>query len=302
MGPLVVGARPRGVAGRLERTAAILERRGYAVAPARLGELCLGGPIAEGSVRAALAGTRALHVHEGLVLPPGLTADAPRIAYRARSHPAQADRCLPLALDFVATLVRLCPFVLSVAIAGSLASGGFLPTDDVDLNLVVEDGHRHLAYVMLNLLATVHALRHRGKPTDTHTQRPLAPRFMTANLILERSQCFPLVRQDEDMAYELLASRPIFGAGLLADVVAANPRLAEHFPQLLARRASDAVTRRPGPPAWLYPRGLDRPARSLGRAAWLYMQWTRRRRPEALARVAFVRRTMRPYTLFDEGA
>jgi hypothetical protein len=30
------------------------------------------------------------------------------------------------------------------------------------------------------------------------------------------------------------------------------------------------------------------------------MQWTRRQRPEALARVAFVRRTMRPYALFDE--
>jgi hypothetical protein len=31
------------------------------------------------------------------------------------------------------------------------------------------------------------------------------------------------------------------------------------------------------------------------------MQWTRRGRPEALARVAFVRRTMRPYALFDES-
>jgi hypothetical protein len=29
------------------------------------------------------------------------------------------------------------------------------------------------------------------------------------------------------------------------------------------------------------------------------MQWTRRNRPDALARVAFVRATMRPYTLFD---
>jgi hypothetical protein len=32
------------------------------------------------------------------------------------------------------------------------------------------------------------------------------------------------------------------------------------------------------------------------------MQWTRRRHPDALARVAYVRSTMRPYTLFDEPA
>jgi hypothetical protein len=53
--------------------------------------------------------------------------------------------------------------------------------------------------------------------------------------------------------------------------------------------------------AWLYPRLLEGPARLLGRWAWRYMQWTRRRRPDALARVAYVRATMRPYTLFDEA-
>jgi hypothetical protein len=31
------------------------------------------------------------------------------------------------------------------------------------------------------------------------------------------------------------------------------------------------------------------------------MQWTRRDHPGALARVAYVRATMRPYALFDSG-
>jgi hypothetical protein len=170
----------------------------------------------------------------------------------------------------------------------------------VDLNLIVEDGRRHLAYVSLNLLGLGHALRHRGKPVDAHSSRPLAPRLMTANLILERSQCFPLARQDADMAYELLASRPVFGSRLWREVVAANPGLRRHFPQLGGGAAVDLVDRGPGLPAWLFPTAADRPARALGRAGWRYMQWTRRRRPEALARVAYVRRTMRPYALFDE--
>ena len=57
------------------------------------------------------------------------------------------------------------------------------------------------------------------------------------------------------------------------------------------------LTRAPG---WLFPAWLDGAARRVGNTAWRYMQWTRRDKPDALARVAYVRATMRPYTLFDE--
>jgi phage tail protein X len=170
----------------------------------------------------------------------------------------------------------------------------------VDINLVVEDGHRHLAYVLLNLLGVAHAVRHRGKPVDAHSARPIAPRVMTANLVLERSQCFPLARQDEDMAYELLASRTVIGGAFLSTVVAANPGIAEHFPQLRESVSASAAEVRSRLPRALFPAFLDRPAKAFGRAAWRYMQWTRRNRPEAIARVAFVRSTMRPYALFDD--
>src|SRR5207244_6477501 len=118
---------------------------------------------------------------------------------------------LDLTLAFVRKLIAVAPFIRAVSIAGSLASGGFRASDDVDLNLVVDDGHRHLAYVVVNVLGLLHAMGHRGKPVDDLTRRPIAPRLMTANLILERSQCHPLVRQDEDMAFELLMSETVFG-------------------------------------------------------------------------------------------
>jgi hypothetical protein len=206
--------------------------------------------------------------------------------------------------EFVRTLVAWAPFIRSVSIAGSLASGGFRESDDVDLNLVVDDGHRHLAYVMVNALGLVHALAHRSKPVDDLTRRPLAPRLMTANLILDRSQIAPLVRQDEGMAFELLVSEPVYGVDVFREIVARNPRLLEHFPQLVNKGAPYAIDAEPRArvPTWAYPSALDGAARVLGGAAWKYMQWTRRSRPEALARVAFVRETMRPYTLFDEAA
>ena len=101
------------------------------------------------------------------------------------------------------------------------------------------------------------------------------------------------------MAYEFLASLPVYGIAFWREVLAANPGLCAHFPQLVNRRFEAAVADRPALPAWLFPTSFDGPARSLGHAAWRYMQWTRRHSPEALARVAFVRETMRPYTLFD---
>jgi len=252
-------------------------------------------------VLSAVATSASLRLIHGLVVGPSLVPVVPAIARRAGTHEEEAGAYLAATLRFVHALVRVSPYILGVAIAGSLASGGFVESDDVDLNLLVEDDHRHLAYVALNTLGVVHALRQRGKPTDAHTRRPLAPRVMTANLILARSQYLPLVRKDAAMAYELLCSKPIFGRRHWRELVAANPELVEHLPQLREWAGhADAPELRSGLPGWLFPSWADGPARALGGAAWHWMQWTRRKDPEALARVAFVRDSMRPYALFED--
>jgi hypothetical protein len=280
----------------------LLQRRGYAQSPARLGALCLGGELTEAEVVWAAAATPDLVLAGGLVVERATVARVSEIRSRALAHDSEAAPYLPMTARFVRTLVTAAPFIRSVSVAGSLASGGFRASDDVDLNLIVDDGHRHLAYVVVNLLGLLHALAHRAKPVDDLTRRPVAPRLMTANLILERSQCHPLERQDEDMAYELLVSEPLFGVETFNGVLGSNPGLLDHFPQL----ASKPAPRQLDPPAWrlprqLFPAGLDGAARWIGEKAWRYMQWTRRHHPDALARVAYVRETMRPYTLFDGG-
>ena len=280
----------------------LLERRGYAAGIPRLAEVCLGGRLSEREVMEAVEADPDLDLVDGLVLRRDGPICVARVLERRRRHSSEAAAYAAAATRFSAALVTVAPFVRSVSIAGSLASGGFVESDDVDLNLVVDDGHRYQAYFVLNLLGLAHALAHRGKPVDVHTRRPVAPRLMTANLILERSQCFPLARQDEDMAFELLISRPVHGAAFVNQVVAANPRLLDHLPQLAERTRQAAPDVRPRVPAWLYPDILEAPARMAGHAAWRYMQWTRRRDPAALERVAFVRDTMRPYALFDDPA
>jgi hypothetical protein len=284
---------------RIEETALLVERRGYALPPGSLGEHCLGGPASVQQVLGAVEATPGLVLRDGLVVTSRQEHVAPAIARRARGHAGEAAPWLAATARFVRVLVRTNPYIRAVAIAGSLASGGFAASDDIDLNLVVEDGRRHLAYVALNVLGIVHAVRHRRKPVDAHSRRPVAPRLMTANLILERTQCFPLARQDPAMAWELLGSRPVHGLEVWRDVLAANPRLGEHFPQLRWSGGEQEGAAAPRLPPWLFPRAVDPAARVVGEAGWRWMQWTRRHRPEALARVAYVRETMRPYALFD---
>jgi hypothetical protein len=293
-------ARSASTSDRVRQTVALLRRRGYALAADRLGELCIGGAVSEADVRWTVAASPELAFAQDLVMERSATGQAGNIRSRAVAHDADAEQYLQMTRRFVRTLVAGAPFIRSVSVAGSLASGGFRASDDVDLNLIVDDGHRHLAYVAVNVLGLLHALAHRGKPVDDLTRRPLAPRLMTANLILERSQCFPLERQDEDMAYELLVAEPMYGVDVINEVLDANPALLDQFPQLAFKPASMLIT----PPARrlptaLFPTRLDGAARWFGKAAWRYMQWTRRHRPDALARVKFVRSTMRPYTLFD---
>ena len=287
---------------RIRQTVALLHRRGYALSPERLADVCLGGSISRDEVRRTVASSPDLALIDDLVVDRSAIGRVAEIRSRALDHGIDAAAYVDMTLRFVRALVAFAPFIRSVSIAGSLASGGFRSSDDVDLNLIVDDGHRHLAYVAVSGLGLVHAMGHRKKPVDDLTRRPLAPRLMTANLILERSQCRPLARQDEDMAFELMMADLIYGIEEARELLDANPMLLEHFPQLERKTPAHLIY----PPSLrlpevLFPRFLDRAARMLGEGAWRYMQWTRRHHPDALERVAYVRSTMRPYTLFDRG-
>lgn len=299
----LVESRSSDTSDRIRQTVALLGRRGYALSPERLGALCLGGPISPDQVRWSIAATYELTLADGLVVERSALGRVADIRSRALGHGAYAAAYVQMTLRFVRALVAFAPFIRSVSIAGSLASGGFRASDDVDLNLIVDDGHRHLAYVAVNAIGLAHALAHRTKPVDDLTRRPLAPRLMTANLILDRSQCLPLQRSDEDMAFEVLMSECVFGFETTSEMIDANPALVEHFPQLAHKRAPlliDEPARRL--PTAMFPRFLDGAARLVGEGAWRYMQWTRRHHPGAIARVAYVRSTMRPYTLFDRSS
>src|SRR3982751_480640 len=119
------------VSDRVRRTVPLLRRRGYALDPSRLGEVCLGGHVSELEVRWAAAAAPDLAIAEDLVVERDVVASAGAIRARAASHRMESLPYPASPRRFVRKLVAVAPFVRSVSIAGSLASGGFRASDDV---------------------------------------------------------------------------------------------------------------------------------------------------------------------------
>ncbi|WP_287129914.1 hypothetical protein [Candidatus Cyanaurora vandensis] len=284
---------------RIVTTVELLQRRGYAVSVPQLAQWLVGGVAETQQVQQALGSIENLCLSGGLVhacdLPQSFVE---RSQQRQQQHPQHCHRYWNAVLTYAASLAHHCPQVRCVALAGSMSSGGFVESDDVDFNLFVADGSRYTTYLMANILALGFALAHRHRPTDAHTQRLFLPKLMSINVIWCDSDTQPFVRQDGPLALELLLSRPLLGHAYYQRVLGNNPWLAQYFPQLLPALPETALqpTPRPAPP-W-----LEQGSRQLTYWGWRWVMWTRRHNPEALARVAFVRRCQHPYALFEDLA
>ena len=107
-------ARHTSVSDRVRQTVRLLQRRGYALAPSRLGRLCLGGPLSEHEVLWAVAASPDLTIADGLVLERTAMARVREISSRAASHESDAAAYVPMTARFVSALVAVAPFIRSV--------------------------------------------------------------------------------------------------------------------------------------------------------------------------------------------
>ena len=106
---------------RIRQTVALLGRRGYAVSPERLAQVCLGGPISPDEVMWSVAAASDLTLAGGLVVDRSALDRVAEIRSRALGHGTDAAPYLQMTLRFVRALVAFAPFIRSVSIAGSLA-------------------------------------------------------------------------------------------------------------------------------------------------------------------------------------
>ncbi len=283
---------------RVYATLALIERRGYSVRLECLAECLVGGPVTVEALKTVVEASPGLYLDSGLVHTDHL--DPTRVRRSLERQQAHTENCRgywPAVRAYVEQLVARAPQIRCVTLAGSMAAGGFLESDDIDFNLFVEDGTRYTTYLEANLLALGFSLRHRQRPTDAHTRRFPFPKLMSINVIWLDSDTRPFVRQDGPMALELFLSRPLWGEDYFHNVLGCNRWLDDYFPQFQAERYLCPCPRTRSRQVWMQWR--ERLSYFATYWGWRWVMWARRNNPEALLRVEQVRRYQSPYAFFE---
>ena len=228
---------------------------------------------------------------------------------RVASNRILNGKAMSVALDFTRDLVRICPFAECVAVSGSVASGGYSSTDDLDFDLFVRAGTKYASYLIATLVGLRYSWRFRHQRLSNIHQVLSIPKIVCINVVWSEDQTAPFVRQDADMAFELLRCHPVFGARVFQQVCADNSWALSYFPQLQDRRFTDTIEAEETPlrrllgRIWKHPRlmrGVEIACRGLVWIVYHVVQWTRRRDPAALARMNFLKRVKWPYEVLQD--
>jgi hypothetical protein len=303
------GASAPSLGARVVRTARIAEARGFCFHHEDLAPLLVQGPAEPGAVARAAEREPSLNLVDGFVSLRGREALVAHSRRRRNRDPAAVARAETTATEFARRLAADCPLVECVALAGSHATGAGLEGDDVDVNVFCGDGAKFIAYA----LALMHASRFSLSPSASRGMAervgPL-PKVVCVNTVFERSQTSPFARRDDQLAFELLISRPVLGAERFSEVVETNPWLLELFPQIAMRPPSGSQDGGSSPPHTALGRSMAslNGSRSvlnalgywLASAAHLAVDFTRRGDPVAAGRIRRLRRMKHPYDVLDK--
>ena len=310
MGSLETWTLPSSLEERVVTTLRIANRWGYGLAGDDVARLLYGGPVDAPDVLSALASSRAIVFRDGIATLSGREDLIEKGLSRRRSNNGLASLYFGIAEDFARDLLRHSPFVRAIAVCGSTASGGLEAGDDVDFNLFVEDGTKYIVYLMAVLLGVKYSLLHRRRFGRGTSLLGILRKVTCVNVVFIESDARPFVRQDAFLAFELLRSIPIAGTMDFARTLESNPWLRIHFPQIFNRVFADRVG--PQPRSLLgkvqrgiaaSPRGrrlLDGACRRIAAAIHRVVRLSRERDPEAMARLAFLRRVKFPYDVFQD--
>jgi hypothetical protein len=304
--PVLTG--PDELGERVRATLELLERRGYTLPVEGFAANLYGGALPVPEVRTAIDRLSDVRLRDGHVV----STDGERLVASSRQrqerHPAESPAYREIATGFAQELIDTCPWVSSVLIAGSLATGGFVEEDDVDFNLIVEDGTKYITYVLSLALGVRFAWRRRGRPVGDTARMPFVSKLICLNVVWELGQTSPFTRNDPGMAFELLLNRPVFGHEAFYRCLTENPSVVAHFPQMATTRNPTSLARRPNRLGRLLARIVGRPGprRALNEACFLvsraihaWVRWTRRNNADAREHVEFVDALKHPYAILD---
>src|SRR3989304_408707 len=296
------------IADRILHTLRIADRRGYGLSIDHLSKILVRGDVPEEEIIKEISAIPGVSHQEGIYCLKGKEALIPETRRRLLSNGEMSEKYGTISNRFASEYASACPFIRCIAIAGSVASGGFSEEDDIDFNIFVERGYRYTAYLFGIFLSIKYSFRYRRKPLSKRASTPLLPKLICINVIWEEVEVLPYARQDEYLAYELLRQKPVYGLGFYSRILEENRWLESYFPQMYKNGMCEVEVRKT-----FFRRSLklffsnkkvscilERVCREVSYRVWRFVQFSRRNNPEALERVSRVTEIQRPYALFGD--
>lgn len=291
------------------RTLELMHNWGYAPTVEVLAAGLLGGDVPPSMLREALRGSARVRISGGIAFLEGREDLSSTSVRRMRKNGLLNGTARAIAESYAHDLAHHCPFVQCMALAGSVASGGFAEGDDIDFDLFVEPGTKYITYLVANLTGLRYAWRFRKAAGDEAHRIPFLPKVVCINVVWPEDETRPFVRQDENLAFELFRCIPLSGTRRFEKALAENPWIEGHFPQILRLREPQDI-HVPGSAlagflraVGEHPRLLRLAERSSRTASWIlyrFVQSTRRNNPAAQERIEFLRRVKYPYEVFQD--
>src|SRR3990172_1354843 len=199
---------------RARRTLVIFHRWGYAPTVDALGANLIGGAVPTKEVRDAIKEADDIVLRDDFVYMAGHEKLLEKSKRRVEAHKLHNGWARSIAEDYARDLARSCPLVDCICLSGSVSSGGYDERDDIDFDLFVQDDVKYLVYAFALLLGLRVSVRQR--------HRVGFRKIICINVLWTRSECQPFLRQDEDLAFELLQCEPLLGTGEFGRVLQAN--------------------------------------------------------------------------------
>jgi len=292
---------PDDTESRVIRTLKVMHEWGYAPTLEALSRDLLGGTLPLGDVIQSIEATTDVVVEDGFACLQGHRRLLHESRNRVESHRVLNGAARTIAEEFAREIVRTCPLVDCVALSGSVASGGYAPRDDIDIDLFVKDGAKYLVYALALILGLRTAIRHH--------RRFGFRKLICINVVWTQAESHPFVRQDQGLAFELLRCKPLLGDEHFRDVVKANPWVDAFFPQIRGLSTSDVNVPEPGSLGklvqWIGQHErllhiINRLSRLVTQVAYSVVHWLGRRNASAMERLRFLQRVKYPYEVFQD--
>ncbi len=296
------------LADRILLTLHLADRRGYGMCLSHLSKMMIYGEEEEKNVRMTLSSMPEVSHQDGVYCLKGNESILSETKRRLICNGILGEKYEAKARIFASEYASLCPLIRCIAIAGSMASGGFSEDDDIDFNIFTERGSKYTVYLIGILLSLKYAFKHRKKPLSHKSWTPFIPKLICINVIWEDCETFPYVRQDEYMAYEILRQKPILGLEFYREVLEKNSWLKTYFPQIF-NSSSPEINVKKTFIARILRLFYSNPATSylgermcwwISYLLWRFVQFSRRNKPDALSRTRWVIEMQKPYALFGD--